>query len=126
AGYPGSYGDGRLAVWSEEKTRKSIWEALLARRTYAVTGDKIECQFDVNGAPMGSEIQGGSDRDIHLQLKGCNAIDKIILYKNLRPWKVINGEELAEKPDSSKRFKVRIEMGWGNKEEGYHWKGRAS
>ena len=43
AGYPGSYGDGRLAVLAEQKTRAAIWEAILARRTYAVTGDKIAC-----------------------------------------------------------------------------------
>ena len=41
AGFPGSYGDGMAAVLAEEKTRESIWEAIKARRTYAVTGDRI-------------------------------------------------------------------------------------
>ena len=33
AGYPGSYGDGKLAVWAEAKTREAIWDALVNRRT---------------------------------------------------------------------------------------------
>ena len=53
AGFPGSYGDGMAAVWAEEKTKESIWKALKAGRTYAVTGDRIRCRFDINGVAHG-------------------------------------------------------------------------
>lgn len=125
AGYPGSYGDGRLAVMADEKTRESIWEALLARRTYAVTGDKIICDFNVNGARFGSEIKAPGKRTLQLDIKGCDALDKVVIYKNLRPWQVVNGETLPIDDNSAGFFKVRIEMGWGNAKQGFAWKGEA-
>ncbi len=54
--HPGSYGHGRTGVWASAKTRDAIWEALWARRTYALTGDRIEVQFSVDGEPMGAVL----------------------------------------------------------------------
>lgn len=129
AGYPGSYGDGRVAVIAAEKTRDAIWAALKARRTYAITGDKIECQFTINGAAMGSEIKAEGKRDIQLSIKGCDRLDKMVVYKNLKPWKVIPGEALhcTEQPiATSGTYKVRVEMGWGDAKDGYFWQGKAA
>jgi hypothetical protein len=130
AGYPGSYGDGRLAVWAEHKTRDSIWEAILARRTYAVTGDKIDCRFQINGAPMGSELNAAGSRSIVLDVRACDAIDQIIVYKNLRPWRIVNSLELGKASVASvakpQTYKVRVEMGWGNALNGFHWDGCAA
>ncbi len=127
AGYPGSYGDGRVAVMASEKTREAIWEALINRRVYAVTGDKIVCDFRVNGAMTGSEVHDEKERKIFLNVKGCHFFDQILLYKNLRPWKVISQEYFISRrmrnDKSSSTFKVRLEMGWGNNNEGYSWNG---
>lgn len=129
AGYPGSYGDGRLAVLADSKTRESIWEAILARRTYAVTGDKIACRFTMNGLPMGSEVKA-SERNIELDVTACDQIDKVVVYKNLQPWKVINGETLisqsAAPAKAAGKYKVRVEMGWGNDKNGFEWNGAAN
>ncbi len=121
AGYPGSYGDGRLAVWADAKTRPAIWDALLARRTFAVTGDKIACSFAINGAAMGSEISAG-ERQIVLSVRGCDALDRLTLYKNNAPWRVIGRHDLE--PRAGDVFKVRLEMGWGWAADGYEWEGR--
>ena len=43
--HPGSYGHGCLGVWAESLTRDSIWQAIQERRTYALTGDKIQLEF---------------------------------------------------------------------------------
>ncbi len=118
AGYPGSYGDGRAAVWSEAATKEGIWNAIIQRRTYAVTGDKIRCQFFINGAPMGSEITADA-RDIDIVVEACDFIETVTLYKNLKPLYVFHQPE-SEKPEG--RYKIRIELGWGkNTEEGYLW-----
>lgn len=118
AGYPGSYGDGRAAVWAEEATKEAVWDAILQRRTYAVTGDKIRCQFSVNGAPMGSEITADA-RDIDINVEACDFIDSVTLYKNLKPLYVFHQPESAE---TEGNYKIRIELGWGkNTEEGYLW-----
>ncbi|MVO98407.1 DUF3604 domain-containing protein [Paenibacillus lutrae] len=132
AGYPGSYGDGRVAVLAESKTREAIWEAILARRTYAVTGDKIGCRFTLNKAPMGSELTA-VQREFELEVTGCDQLDKVVVFKNLKPHKVFTGEVLAHNTcsgaDSSnaglRTYKVKIESGWGNAKNGCFWEGRA-
>jgi hypothetical protein len=118
-GYPGSYGDGRMAVYAKDKTRKAIWDGILARRTYAVTGDKIAARFRVNGAEMGSEIEDSGPRQLELDLVASDSLDKIIVYKNLVPWKVVCGESITPELGAPHRFKVRIEMGWGEMTTGF-------
>lgn len=128
AGYPGSYGDGRVAVWAEEKTRESIWEAIRAGRTYAVTGDKIACRFKVNGAFMGSEVEAKETRQLILDADCADFVDKITVYKNAKPWKVIAGENIpqAETENNGKmKYKIRVELGWGSSEEAYPWNAEA-
>lgn len=121
AGFPGSYGDGMVAVLAEEKTRDSIFEALKARRTYAVTGDKIECVFSVNDALMGSEI-ASKERNIKYSITTDYWLDKIILYKNLKPLHILNGE-MCQEVCTEGKYKIRVEMGWGNSEDLFTWNG---
>lgn len=125
AGYPGSYGDGKLAVLAEEKTRESIWEALKKRRTYAVTGDRIKCDFSVDGYWMGSAAPVTSNcHQISYKIEGCYEIDKIVIYRNLEPIHIADGLRMKAKSEDN-RYKIRIEMGWGNNEqELYPWNGR--
>ena len=57
AGYPGSYGDGLMAVIAPSNTREAIWDAMQKRHVYCVTGDKIKLDFRINEAIMGDEIK---------------------------------------------------------------------
>ena len=126
AGYPGSYGDGKLAVFAETKTREKIWEALLQRRTYAVTGDRIRCEFSVNGEAMGSILPTSSRREIQWRAEACYPLNKIVLYRNLKPVQVICGESLLSLSQKKGRYKLRVETGWGNNEEkAYEWQCQA-
>ena len=122
AGYPGSYGDGKLAVWADAKNRESIWQAIQNRHVYAVTGDRILCDFSVDGHPMGSCFTGGSRRKIELQVTGGYWMDKIVVFKNLKPIKVISGD-LLPAIEGPQRYKLRIEMGWSNSAQLYQWLG---
>lgn len=121
AGFPGSYGDGLVAVLAEEKNRESIFEALKARRTYAVTGDKIGCMFTVNGRPMGAETRGNV-RSIVYDVTTDYWLDKIIIYKNLAPLHILNGE-MCRYSASQGKYKIRVEMGWGDSQELFTWNG---
>lgn len=123
AGFPGSYGDGMAAIIAEERTRESLWAALKARRTYAITGDRILCDFKINGSWLGSEITGNS-RTITAHIETEGTMDKIILYKNLKPIHIINGETFQNINETG-CYKLRIEMGWGNQEL-YRWNGSIS
>lgn len=122
AGFPGSYGDGLVAVLAEEKTRDSIFAALKARRTYAVTGDKITCLFSVNDALMGSELHA-EQRTVKYKVTTDYWLDKIIVYKNLRPLHILNGE-MCQDTCSQGKYKIRVEMGWGDSDELFTWNGR--
>lgn len=121
AGFPGSYGDGLAAVVAEECSRKSLWEAIKQKRTYAVTGDKILCDFKVNGFYMGSEITA-QKRKIQAHVETEGALDKIVLYKNGIPCYVVNGESY-QAINNKGFYKLRIEMGWGDSAL-YHWDGK--
>lgn len=119
AGFPGSYGDGLAAIWAEEKSRDALWRALLAGRTYAVTGDRMRCWLRVNDAWMGETLHA-SRRMIRCHIEGDAAIDKVVLYKNGRPFARTEGRQGQA---GDRRFKLRLEMGWGDSDSLYRWEG---
>ncbi|MEG0834664.1 MAG: DUF3604 domain-containing protein [Oscillospiraceae bacterium] len=120
AGFPGSYQDGLTAVLAKEKTREAIWQALLTGKTYAVTGDRILCDFTINNHGLGETVHSDK-RVISCKIRGEYWADKLVVYKNLKPIYAMCGE-MAE-PYLCKKYKLRIEMGWGNKEELTAWDG---
>lgn len=115
--YPGSYKMGLAAVYAEELTRESIWSAMRARRTYAVTGDRILLNFELEGQPMGSVCTSGKARSILVEVEGLDALDKIELIKNGRVlWRECASLNRDYDYQESGKFKVRIEWGWGSSE----------
>lgn len=77
----GAWG-GLCAVWAERLTRRSLFEALRARRTYALTRARIALRFTVNGAPMGSEIAPAADRRIVAEAWAPGPIRTVQIMKN--------------------------------------------
>jgi len=124
--YPGSWGDGRMAVYATELTREAIWDAFLNRRTYAVTGDKIKAQFSVNGGMIGETIGAADNREIELEVETCDFLSKIEVLKNERVIRCITGAEIPSDLKGSVRAKVRVEWGWGRKENEVRWDGELS
>lgn len=122
AGFPGSYGDGLLAVKAEENTRASIMSAIKARRTYALTADKIKCGFTVCGHDFGEVVSQTTDgaRHISFEVETSDFFDKIVIFKNLHPIHIVNGELIAPSGNDT-LFKVRMEFGWGNAKNLYDW-----
>ncbi|MGI6206646.1 MAG: DUF3604 domain-containing protein [Anaerolineae bacterium] len=55
-------GGGLAGVYVTALTREALWDALYERRCYATTGARILLRVDVNGAPMGSEIEADEVR----------------------------------------------------------------
>lgn len=110
-------------LFGQKKTREAIWQAMLNRRTYAVTGDKIKCEFTVNGNPMGAIVKNNHEsRAISFKVEADYAIDKNVVYKNLKPYDITEGLLLENKKTDTK-FKFRIEMGWGNSTALFQWLG---
>ncbi len=128
AGYPGHYGEGRTAVYAPALTRRAIWDALRARRCYAVTGDKIRLGFHINDAPMGSEITARGPRLIRVEVQGCDALARIEIVKNNRPWRRVFGPPpvAADALPDPVRAKIRLEWGWGDPEGSVRWDGEVT
>ena len=117
--FPGSYGYGRVGIWAAELTREAIWEAILARRTYALTGDRIELAFAINGQPIGSILPATPEREITFAVTGGGAIDYVELLHNNRPVQRWSASPPAEPSDEP--VKVLVELGWGEKNEYANW-----
>lgn len=124
AGYPGSYGDGRVMVLADKLDKDLIWSQMGARHLYGVTGDRIKLDFSINGATMGDVISGGR-REISVAVEGQNFIDYVDIIKNARCLARLNGPFTAPVADKGTvRAKVRIDFGWNREEEYVHWSGR--
>lgn len=121
AGYPGHYGEGRTAVYAPELTRRAIWDAIRARRCYAVTGDRIRVAFGINDAVMGQEIACPGRREVRVDVRGCDALDRVEVVKNNRPLKRVFGPTAPENLQDPVTAKIRVEWGWGDKEEAVRW-----
>lgn len=122
--HPGSHGHGRVAVLAKGLTRADIWEALMQRRTVALTGDRMEVDFRVNGSPVGEVISSPSpQRHVHCRIQGGAAIRSVEVLKNE---KVIEHRYLpapaAPSPDQKTgRAKVGLEVGWGSRGKEVNW-----
>jgi hypothetical protein len=76
------------AVWAEELTRESIFQAMWDRRCYATSGARIILEVWVDGAPMGSEItrrasQTGTVR-VQASIVGTAELKSVDVVRNNR------------------------------------------
>lgn len=120
--HPGSYGHGRVAVWATALTRDGIWDALTARRTVALTGDRIALQFALNGAPMGALLPPASERRIEVAVSGGDALDTVEVLHNNRVIHRWTPPIPPAEPALPGVFKVHLELGWGERGENVDWR----
>jgi hypothetical protein len=119
--HPGSYGHGRLGVWASELTREGVWEAITARRTWALTGDNIELKFSIDGKPMGSVLPPFTERQIEVSVTGGDTIDYIdVIHNNGLIQKWNPGQDTSS--SNTLTAKVRLELGWGELDEDVDWR----
>jgi hypothetical protein len=89
-GMPGSQMDGSqsysrkgiTAVYADELTRDSLWEALLARRTYGTTGARILLGFWLDGREMGEEYSSSSVLHGRVVVAGTDTIDRVEVFRD--------------------------------------------
>ncbi|MEZ4635555.1 MAG: DUF3604 domain-containing protein [Caldilineaceae bacterium] len=116
--FPGSYGYGRLAVWASSLSRDDIWDAIANRRTYALTGDRIDVAFAVNEQPLGSVLGPAAERWIDVSVRGGSSIDYIeVLHNN----QIIHREDCYPQRIERGLFKVFVEVGWGERSQETAW-----
>lgn len=110
AGFPGAYGEGLMAALATDLTRPAILEAIRARRTYALTGDRIEVDFTVNGAPMGSSIEAGREVEVAFDVRGRDELDVVEIIQDGH---VVHRAYASDAAGFSSPVQVRLEWGWG-------------
>lgn len=121
AGYPGSYSDGLVAVLSENNTREEIIKGIKKRHTYALNGDKIKAFFSVDDHIYGDRVKAeSSSHTIKYSMELSYFLDKAVIYRNLEPVHIINGETVRN-VNKEGSYKVRLEFGWGGKKELLTW-----
>ncbi len=114
AGFPGAYGEGLMAALVHEFSREAILEAIRARRTYALTGDRIEVDFTVDGAPMGAQIDAGRQVEARFRVSGRDELDVVEVVQDGR---IVHRAHAAQQLDADDAYaqpvQLRLEWGWG-------------
>lgn len=113
-GFPGAYREGLAAVIAEGLSREAIFDAIRARRTYAVSGDRILLDFSCNGEIMGSSLASTPERNFSVSVEGWDQLDRVELLKNNKVVKRHFPMDLV--PDSDRWAQpviTRFEYGWG-------------
>ncbi|QPC84034.1 DUF3604 domain-containing protein [Phototrophicus methaneseepsis] len=116
--HPGAYGYGRLAVWADALTRDGIWDAIRNRRTYALTGDRIDLAFALNDHMMGDVAPAADERTIQVNVVGGDSIDYVEVLRNNE---IIHRQDVFPQSQTTGRYKVCIEMGWGERDTYTDW-----
>jgi len=84
----GIYPSGIMAVWSEELTKKSLWDSLMDRHCYGTTGPRVLIEFYLEKYFMGDIIDSKDDnklldeRNIKFRVISPLTIEKIELIRN--------------------------------------------
>lgn len=128
SGFPGSYGHGRMALLAERHDRNLFWKAMQARRTNALTGDRIHLVAAIDGKVQGSMLDPSPSAEMQIEAVAGGPIDHIdlicngALFQRISPAltpSVIN----ASHPDE---VLIRLEMGWGARGSSHNWAGEIS
>jgi len=73
---------GLTALWADGLTRRDLFAALYARRTYALTRARIVLDFKVNGLPMGAETAACDRAAIEVDAWAPGPLARIEVLKN--------------------------------------------
>ena len=79
------YKAGYAAVWAEELTRESIFQALKRRHCYGTTGARIVLETFIRDDPMGSEVawpKPSEPRELRINLWGTDDLEAVTIVKN--------------------------------------------
>lgn len=111
---------GLMAARADELTRESLWEAFRNRRVYATTGARILLAVDVDGEPMGSEVEVETPTALSVRVHGTAPVQRVDLF---RGDELVSGRDVTAGDD-------RIELLWTglhskNRRKHVDWSGSA-
>lgn len=130
--HPGSYGHGLAGVWARELTREGIWDAVMRRRTFALSGDKIRLDYSLGGTPMGGvRAPGPVEGGLQIHVDAGAAIDYVDVIHNNRLVRRVTPVDLrpgqgdlaaaAVDAEGIVHSKLYLEVGWGPRGTRAEW-----
>lgn len=121
AAFPGSYGHGRALVWAAGATRQALWEAIAARRTAALTGDRIAVAVAVDGHPMGSVVRAGRRHRVEVGVAGGDALTRVEVLRDSAVVHRWAGPDARDWTPAHGPALLTVEFGWGPRGERVTW-----
>ncbi len=77
-------GKGLVGIYSLEKTREAVFDALYDRRVYATSGERIVLSVNADGHDMGSEYAAEEPVELRVEVMGTDDIAVVEVFKNNR------------------------------------------
>ena len=121
--HPGSYGHGMTGLWSASGSRADIWEGLNQRRMFALTGDRMDLRFTVNGHPMGDLIPVTDSYECAFEIRAGGAIDCVDILRDGDLVRRFSQYEIpvVEEDQEFIHTKIYLELGWGARHRETRW-----
>jgi hypothetical protein len=104
--------NGLTAVYASELTREALWDALQQRRCYATTGERIRLWFEVDGQPLGAELETSEAPLVRFRVDGTQPIERVDLFRGvdvIQSWAV-------SPPTASAGEATELRILWGGTE----------
>lgn len=124
--YPGSYGHGLMAVFAAENERGALWDGMMARRTNALTGDRIHLFAAIGDHPIGAVMHPHDDAVLKLEAVAGGVIDTIDIIRNgvlaRRITPALDPQPIRVSDEGLETILV-VELGWGARRSSHHWVG---
>lgn len=113
---PAVYDHGSMCVLAEDGTKDAIWKGMTGRHVYGVSRSRMDIDFTIDGALMGSVVEAG-EHELRFSVKAADAIDRVeILKDNVLDEMVVHSgtwEKEQIGADQVIRVKFAVEFGWG-------------
>ncbi|PSP92733.1 hypothetical protein BRC91_12280 [Halobacteriales archaeon QS_4_62_28] len=111
-GLPGTWNNGIVGLWATELTRDGIWDAIRERRTYGVTGDRIELWWELDGTPMGGLLEASDSVTARISVDCPQPLDRVELVHNGRVARTYT-HPAPDPSGANGLHRVLVEFGWG-------------
>lgn len=130
SGFPGSYGHGRLAVYTQSNDRDAIWSGMRGRHTNALTGDSIHLLTAISGIVQGGIVSPADEAELQIEAVGGGFIDAIDIMRNgalfERVTPALDPRPISSDSDGVFDTILFLELGWGARGSAHAWTGRIS